>query len=276
MQLPDTKIFHYELLEQIGAGAMAVVYKAKDTKLDRTVAIKCFDPYLDLDDSGKERFMREARTISRFDHSNICTIYDMRETEDGLVFIVMAYYSGGTLRSRILDRPLPLGQVLDYGVQIARGLSHAHDHGIIHRDIKPVNILFASDNTVKIADFGIAKWMGSPALTNPGTVLGTIAYMSPEQAEGEPLTTQTDIWSFGVVLYEMFTGAKPFPDLTEETLYEAIITDSPQPLARVRPDLPKEVTDVVSRALTKSLAERYPSMRELLSDLERLKAVFGY
>lgn len=275
MQLPDTKIFHYEILEQIGAGAMAVVYRATDTKLDRTVAIKCFDPYLDLDDSGKARFLREARTISRFDHPNICTIYDMRETDDGLVFIVMAYYAGGTLRSRLLDKPLPLGQALDISVQIARGLAHAHDQGIIHRDIKPVNILFTRDNTVKIADFGIAKWMGSPSMTNPGTVLGTIAYMSPEQAEGEPLTTQTDIWSFGVVLYEIFTGAKPFPDLTEETLYEAIITENPAPLARVRPDLPREVTDTVTKALTKSLDQRYPSMRIMLNDLEHLKAKFG-
>ena len=254
---------------------MAVVYKARDTILDRTVAIKCFDPYLDLDDSGKARFMREARTISRFDHPNICTIYDMRETDDGLVFLVMAYYAGGTLRSRILDKPMPLGQALDIAVQIARGLAHAHDQNIIHRDIKPVNILFTHDNMAKIVDFGIAKWMGSPTLTNPGTVLGTIAYMSPEQAEGEPLTTQTDIWSFGVVLYEIFTGAKPFPDLTEETLYEAIITDNPQPLERVRPDLPREVTDVVGRALTKPLEKRYPSMRHMLADLERLKAKFG-
>ena len=219
-------ISHYKILEELGAGGMGTVYKARDTKLDRFVALKFLPHHLSQSEEQKQRFIQEAKAASAFDHPNICTIYEIDETEGGQMFIAMANYEGKSLLDMIHTpqlkggvsegRPLPLDKAIDYAIQIAEGLAKAHSKEIIHRDIKPANLLVTEDGVVKIVDFGLAKLAGRTMLTKEGTTMGTVAYMSPEQTQGVDVDHRTDIWALGVVLYEMLTGESPLKAITSK------------------------------------------------------------
>ena len=206
----DKIISHYRIIEKIGAGGMGVIYKAEDTKLDRTVALKFLPPAFATDPTNKERFIQEAKSASALQHSNICTIHEIGETDDGQMYIAMDYYEGETLQSKIEKGKLKIDEAVDYTIQIAKGLQKAHEKGIVHRDIKPSNIVITSDGEAKILDFGLAKFGGQAKLTKSGSTLGTIAYMSPEQARGDEVDHRSDLWSLGVILFEMVTGELPF------------------------------------------------------------------
>ena len=203
-------VSHYEILGHLGAGGMGVVYKARDLKLDRTVALKFLPPDLTRDPEAKQRFVHEAKTASTLQHANVCVVHDIDETTDGQMFISMEYLEGETLTRKIERGPLPIDEAIDIAIQVAKGLTAAHQHGIVHRDIKPANILITSGGVAKIVDFGLAKLSGRTLMTREGSTLGTAAYMSPEQAHGEPADQRTDIWAMGVVVYEMLTGKHPF------------------------------------------------------------------
>jgi serine/threonine protein kinase len=261
-------ISHYRILEHLGGGGMGVVYKAEDLTLHRTVALKFLPPTLTLDPEAQERFIHEARAASALDHSSICTIHEIGRTDDGQTFIVMACYEGETLKEKIGQGPLDIDLALDVAIQIAEGLVRAHEAGIIHRDIKPANIFLTAHDEVKILDFGLAKLAGQSMLTKTGTTLGTAAYMSPEQARGETVDQRTDIWSLGVVMYEMLTGHLPFTSDYEQALIYAILNENPKPIHQSRPEVPEAVEQIVAKALSKQLEDRYQTVKELLSDLK--------
>ena len=232
-------VSHYQLLEKLGEGAMGVVYKARDLKLDRFVAIKFITQNRDVDSQRKSRFIREAKAASALDHVNICTIYEIGETEgntdDAQLFIVMAYYPGQTLRARLDRGSLPLAESVRIAMQIAEGLAKAHSIGVVHRDIKPVNIMLTRDGIPKIVDFGLAKLPQLERLTSTGAILGTMPYMSPEQLKSSPVDHRTDIWSWGVTTYEMLAGERPFSGDSELSLAEAILTSEPATLTDLHP-----------------------------------------
>jgi serine/threonine protein kinase/dienelactone hydrolase len=262
-------ISHYDILERLGAGGMGVVYKAFDTKLNRLVALKFLPHQLRHDPDLKRRLTEEARAASALDHPNIVVIYEIGEA-DGELFISMAFHEGATLRARI-DGPLPVEEALRIARQVASGLAKAHQHGIVHRDIKPSNIVVAEDGIVRIIDFGLAKSIDTAATLEGGT-RGTPLYMSPEQASGKPVDFRTDIWSLGVVLYEMLAGAPPFRGGTVLELMRAVVQDRSAPLREVRPGLPAEVESIVSRALQKDPAKRYQSAAEMGIDVSAVLA----
>jgi eukaryotic-like serine/threonine-protein kinase len=267
----DQTVSHYRVIEKLGGGGMGVVYRAEDTKLRRAVAIKVLPPELTRDEEAKQRFMLEAQAASALDHPNICTIHEIDETPDGQLFLVMAYYAGETLKKKIERGPLPLDEALDYAIQIAQGLVKAHGAGIIHRDLKPANALVTSDGLVKIVDFGLAKLVGHSGMTRTGMTLGTLAYMSPEQTLGRPLDARSDIWSLGVLLYEMVAGQIPFRGDHEFAVANAIASRPPAPLTSVRTGVPLELERVVTRALEKAPADRHQTAADLLSELRRIK-----
>jgi serine/threonine protein kinase len=262
----------YRLLREVGSGGMGVVYEAEDTRLGRRVAIKFLPPEYNRDRKANGRFLREARAASALDHPNLCTVYDVGEYEDRL-YIVLAFYEGESLRERLRRGPLPIMEAREVAIQIARGLVRAHEAGIIHRDIKPANVMLTRRGEVKILDFGVAKLGGEEAsLTPTGGSWGTPAYMSPEQARGEPVDGRADIWALGVVLYEMLAGRRPFGGEGVQEVLCAILTREPGPLERLRPDVPSELARVVERALAKVPAERYASAADFLADLESGRA----
>ncbi len=263
---PGTQLGPYEIVSQLGQGGMGVVYQATDPRLRRTVAIKLLPPDLTRDETAKHRFLQEAQAASALDHPNICTIFEINETDDGQLYLVMAHYEGETLKERTARGPLELDDAIDIATQVGEGLAKAHAAGIVHRDIKPANLIVTADETVKILDFGLAKLAGTEGMTQTGTTLGTVAYMSPEQAKGQEVDHRTDIWSLGVVLYEMLAGQPPFQGENLLSISNAIL-ESDQP-SLTGPSLPAQV--VISRSLSKNREERYQSVSGLLGELRPL------
>ena len=258
----------YRIVEEIGRGGMGVVYKAEDIKLQRPVALKFLPHQWISDPDARERFIQEARAASALDHPNICNIYEIGEAEDDRMYIAMAFYEGESLREKIKHGPLAPEDALGLAIQAATGMAKAHQKGIVHRDIKPANLLITADDVVKVVDFGLAKLAGQVKLTREGTTVGTVAYMSPEQAKGEAVDQRTDIWSLGVVLYEMLSGVLPFKGDYEQTLIHSILQEEPERLGKLRKDLPPGLENIVFKALSKNPGDRYQSMDELLEDLQ--------
>jgi serine/threonine protein kinase/Flp pilus assembly protein TadD len=268
-------ISHYKILEKLGEGGMGVVYKAQDTKLDRLVALKFLPPHMTSEFEEEERFIHEAKAASALSHTNITTIHEIDEFE-GQMFIVMEYVEGKTLKQIIEKETLPIKKVLDIGIQICEGLAMAHEKGIVHRDIKSDNIMLTPRGQVKIMDFGLAKLKGATKLTKTRSTLGTLAYMSPEQAQGEEVDQRSDIFSFGVVLYELLTGKLPFAGEHHAAIIYSIINEEPQPLARYNNQVSAELERIVSKALVKDREDRYQHIDDLLTDLRRERKSLDY
>jgi len=260
-------VSHYRILEELGGGAMGVVYKAQDTRLKRLVALKFLPPGMTRDADAKQRFVQEAEAASALDDPHVCTIHDIDETADGRVFIAMGFYDGETLKKHIQRGPVPLDRVVALGAQIARGLAAAHEAGIVHRDIKPANVMITTRGEVKILDFGIAKLSGQADLTGTGLSLGTVAYMAPEQFQGQ-VDARADLWALGVVLYEMLTGRQPFEGENQLALMNAVLNHTPRPLKSLRPDVPDTMVAIVDRALQKNPLQRYASADEMARAIE--------
>jgi tetratricopeptide (TPR) repeat protein/class 3 adenylate cyclase len=270
MEVAARTISHYELLDRIPGGGMGVIYRARDTQLQRIVALKFLPTALGADLRAKSRFLLEARAAAALDHRNVCTIHEIGESDDGQLFIAMPFYSGETLASRIARGPLPIPDAVSIASQIARGLAHAHERGTIHRDIKPANVMITPDGVVKILDFGIVK-QGGVGLTRTGAAVGTLPYMSPERLHHEPVDGRTDIWSLGVALYEMLVGRRPFDSEDEHALREAIVYAQPPSIRVTRPDIPEALSRLVSDALAKDPDDRPASAEAVAAALEAVQ-----
>ena len=263
-------ISHYKIVEKLGEGGMGVVYKAEDLKLERFVALKFLAPHLVQDEESRRRFQREAKAAAALDHPNICTIHEIDEAE-GRVFLAMAYLDGFTVRQKVKQRPLKLDEALDIAIQAGEGLRAAHEKGIVHRDIKSANLMVNARGQVKIMDFGLAQLAEQSKLTKTATILGTPAYMSPEQAQRLPADRRTDIWSLGVVIYEMVTGRTPFEGERQQAVLYAIASEQPEPITALRVGIPTELDRIVGKALAKKPDERYQHIDEMLVDLREMQ-----
>lgn len=268
----NTIVSHYKITEKLGGGGMGVVYKARDLKLDRFVALKFLPPHLSSDENAKKRFIQEAKAASALDHPNICTIYEIDETPDKQMFIAMACYDGETLKKKIERGYLDLSVALDYAIQTARALVKAHSSGIIHRDVKPANIMVTGEGTVKVVDFGLAKLGGDVKMTGSGVTMGTAAYMSPEQLRGETVDHRSDIWTLGVVLYEMLCGSTPFEGNYPQAVFYTILSEEPKPVTALRAEVPLELDACVEKALKKEPDQRYQHMEDMLETLISIKS----
>ncbi|OVE79514.1 hypothetical protein BVY01_02300, partial [bacterium I07] len=254
-------ISHFKILEKLGEGGMGVVYKAHDTKLDRTVALKFLPSHITANETDKARFLQEAKAAAALNHSNVCTIHEIREHENQQ-FIVMEYVEGVTLSEKIKSGPLELKTVIDYAMQIGEGLKAAHAKGIVHRDIKSSNIMVTEANQIKVMDFGLAKLRGSTKLTKTTSTIGTLAYMSPEHLQNKDIDARTDIFSYGVVLYEMLTGELPFKGDYDSALMYSIVNDDPEPVSKFRSDLSSEFMHIMNRVLEKDPEDRYQYVKD--------------
>ncbi|MCJ7813072.1 protein kinase, partial [bacterium] len=264
-------ISHYKILEKLGEGGMGVVYKAQDTKLDRLVALKFLPIHLTASETDKARFLQEAKaaSASAINHPNVCVIHDIQE-HDEQQFIVMEYVDGKTLRERIKEG-LKIKESIEYAIQIAEALEAAHEQSIIHRDIKSENIMINTKNQIKVMDFGLAKLKGALKLTKTSSTVGTLAYSSPEQIQGQEVDARSDIFSFGVVLYEMITGHLPFRGEYESAMVYSIVNEEPEPIQKHLPEISSEMIHILLRALEKNPEERYQSIHDILIDLRRVK-----
>jgi hypothetical protein len=282
-------VSHYRVLRRIGSGGMGVVFEAEDLRLGRRLALKFLPEHFADDPLALERFQREARAVSSLNHPGICTIFDIGEW-DGRPFLALELLEGSTLQQRIAGRPVEQEDMLDWAVQIANALGAAHGKGIVHRDIKPANIFITTEGQPKILDFGLAKQvsprrigaedtptvaMAEDLMTSPGQAVGTVSYMSPEQARGQELDARTDLFSFGVVLYEMATGRLPFPGATNAVVFDGILNRTPESPTRLNPALPLELETIIRKALDKDRAVRYQSASDLAADLKRLRRDSG-
>jgi len=261
---------HYKIVSELGRGGMGIVYKAEDTNLDRIVAIKILPPQIVTTDEDQARFKREARAAAALNHPNIATVHDLGETEDGQTFIVMEHVGGLSLSEKLNQGPLEIETAVTLASQIAEGLSIAHQSGIVHRDVKPSNMMLTEDGRIKILDFGLAKLTGGIDITKAGSTIGTAAYMSPEQARGEEVDHRTDIWSVGVVLYEMLTGKRPFVAEYDAALAYSILNTEPESVSSIRTGVKPELEQIINRAMAKGFDERYPTMEALFEDLRTL------
>jgi serine/threonine protein kinase len=267
---PGTKVAQYRLGLRLGGGGMGVVYQAVDERLGRRVALKFLAPSISASEEAKARFLVEAKAAATLDHANVCTILEVGEDDEGCLFLAMPYYDGETLRSRIKRSPLELEEALGVARQIAEGLGAAHRRGIVHRDIKPANVILTEDGIAKIVDFGVAK-MADEALTRTGTALGSVSYMSPEQTRGEEVDHRTDLWSVGVVLFEMISGRRPFLGRDEHAIRTAILFKPPQSLRTHRPEAEPLLGPILERALSKERETRYASAAELIADIDSVR-----
>jgi serine/threonine-protein kinase len=259
----------YQIIKELGRGGMGVVYKAQDTKLKRTVALKFLPPELTHVSEVKERFMREAQAAAALDHPNICTVHEFDEAEEK-TYISMAYIEGQSLKKTIESGPLKLDEALRIATQVAEGLREAHNREVVHRDIKSANIMVTEKGQSKVMDFGLARMTGGTLVTKEGTTMGTVAYMSPEQARGEEVDHRTDIWSFGVVLYEMFSGQLPFKGERDQAVVYSILNEKPDPITNLSSEIPMSIGQVVGKALEKNPDERYQHIEELIDDLKSI------
>ncbi len=265
-----TTISHYKILEKLGEGGMGVVYKAEDTKLRRSVALKLLPPSLLVNEDDRRRFVHEAQAFAALNHPNIATVFEIDESE-AKTFIALEFVAGENLAEKVKSGPLKLDDALSIAIQTCEGLQAAHENGIVHRDIKSQNIMVTPKGKVKILDFGLAKLRGATVVTKAGTTLGTMGYMSPEQLRGEPVDHRADIWAVGVVLYEMIAGRRPFQGDYEDAIAYQVINQHPEPLTAIRTGVPMELERIVKKAMQKDLADRYQHTDELLTDLKLVK-----
>jgi serine/threonine protein kinase len=264
-------ISNYKIIEKLGQGSMGVVYLAVDVRLKRKVALKFLPQHLQADEESNKRFIHEAQAASALDNNHIYTIHEIGETDEGQLFIVMTHYEGETLRNRIARGPLPIAKALDIVCQVTEGIAKAHRQGIIHRDIKPANIMITTDGVAKILDFGLAKMKLQTHLTKPGVSLGTITYSSPEQTLGQQVDHRTDIWSIGVLLYEMLASEPPFKGKYEHEVLYSVLNEEPESIADKVDGLPVGLVEILDRTLAKDQANRYQYTTDLLRDIHRLK-----